>query len=170
MVSEIKYTLNKKAISRIVLEDNFFIVATIPISLLILLIFSWFIGVPFLAMALGALGVALIAEVLLALAMLLYSCWIKSRMPEQIVLTADSITIDNKAWQWANIETIKLTPNIYPMNKKYHLAITDHASRKTTWFLGYGHGTKWVVFSEYQSLCEQVAFYCEGEPGKFQSY
>lgn len=170
MPPEIKYSLNKKIISRIVLEDNFFVVVTIPVSLLILLIFSMFIGVPFLSMALGALGVTLVAELLLALTIFLYSHWIKSRTPAQIVLTADAITIDNKTWQWKNIETIKLTPNIYPMNKKYHLAIADHSGKKATWFLGYGHGTKWVIFSDYQSLCEQVAFYCEGEPGKFQSY
>ena len=170
MPPEIKYSLNKKIISRIVLEDNFFIVVTIPVSLLILLIFSMFIGVPFLSMALGALGVTLVTELLLALTIFLYSHWIKSRTPAQIVLTADAITIDNKTWQWKNIETITLTPNIYPMTKKYHLAIADHAGQQATWFLGYGHGTKWVVFSEYQSLCEQVAFYCEGEPGKFQSY
>ncbi|GHD93741.1 hypothetical protein GCM10011445_22120 [Pseudocitrobacter faecalis] len=170
MPPEIKYSLNKKLVFRIVLEDNFFIVATIPVSLLILLIFSLFIGVPFLSMALGALGVTLVAELLLALAIFLYSHWIKSRTPSQIVLNADAITLDNKTWQWASIESIKLTPNIYPMNKKYHLAITDHAGKKTTWFLGYGHGTKWVIFSEYQSLCEQVAFFCESEPGKFQSY
>lgn len=147
MDSGIKYTLNKKVIPRIVLEDNFFIVATIPVSLLILLIFSMFIGVPFLSMALGALGVTLVAELLLALAIFLYSHWIKSRTPSQIVLNADAITLDNKTWQWASIESIKLTPNIYPMNKKYHLAITDLAGKKTTWFLGYGHGTKWVIFS-----------------------
>lgn len=170
MPPEIKYSLNKKIITRIILEDNFFIVATIPVSLLILLVFSYFIGVPFISMALSTIGVALVAELLVGLTIYLYACWIKSLIPQNLILTRNAITIDNKTWQWRHIESIKLTPNIYPMNKKCYLAIAEYTGQKTTYFMGYGGDTKWRVFAEYQSLCEHIAFYCEDEPGKFQSW
>lgn len=168
MNPDITYTLNKKVIPRIILEDNFFIIATIPASLFFLLIVSCFLGIPFLGMALGAIAVTAVTELLLGIIIILYSCWVKSCTPAKIILSPEKIRVDEKIWPLNEIEEITLTSNIYPMNKKCYLTITGLNGEKENYFLGYGYGTQFIIFSEYQALCDDVAFICKDEPGKFQ--
>ncbi|WP_433637027.1 hypothetical protein [Kluyvera georgiana] len=159
------YFIDKKLITRILIKNNILDIYHASSFIIPVIIIFFVAGLAFaISTALWLIIVSLSLNVMIVAATYLYSLWVKTTIPEKIVLTPHDITIDNKTWRLDQIKKIKLTPNIYPINKKCFLTIIDHRGQRYRYFLGYGYGSRHVIFKEYEVFCQDMAFLVSSLP------
>ncbi len=168
-MTETKYTLNKSIITKSLIKDNYFIFATIPCSVLLLVIIACFLGLPIVEMIVKGVVVGIIAEVCVLVPIYAWACWHKSTTPAEIVITPGHIRIDNLSWPLSEIAVLRLTPNIHPRNEKCYLTVIETSGKKHRYYLGSGVASEETVFEQYPLFCDHIAFLCKDNPGQFQA-
>jgi len=168
-MTETKYTLNKSIITKSLIKDNYFIFATIPCSVLLLVIIACFLGLPIMEMIVKGIIVVIIAELCLLVPIYAWGRWRKSTTPAEIGITPGHLHIDNHHWALNEIQTLRLTPNIHPANKKCYLTVIETTGKQYRYYLGASLPSEETVFAQYAEFCDRIAFLCKDNPNQFQA-
>lgn len=168
-MTETKYTLNKSIITESLIKINYFPLAAIPCSILFLVIIACFLGLPIIEMIVTGVIVTLAGELLFLVPVYGWACWRKSTTPAEIVIAPGWLSIDNQRWALNDIQTLRLTPNIHPINKKCFLTVLETNGKKQRFYLGSSAVAEEMVFDQYPIFCDRIAFLCKDNPGQFQA-